>query len=124
MRVRFLLAVLLVTVPTGSVPLLKPKGDRMTALEIMQAVQAGTVTAEEGAKMLAALNTGKKRKPTIKIGNKRNVVVKLGSQVRYPTTLYANQWKELAEFMPEILKFLEENKHKLAWDASDEAEAA
>lgn len=96
----------------------------MTALEIMQAVQAGTVTAEEGAKMLAALNTGKKRKPTIKIGNKRNVVVKLGSQVRYPTTLYANQWKELAEFMPEILKFLEENKHKLAWDASDEAEAA
>lgn len=96
----------------------------MTALEIMQAVQAGTVTAEEGATMLAALNTGKKRKPTIKIGNKRNVVVKLGSQVRYPTTLYANQWKELAEFMPEILKFLEENKHKLAWDASDEAEAA
>jgi hypothetical protein len=97
----------------------------MTALEIMQAVQAGTVTAEEGAKMLAALNpAGKKRKPTIKIGNKRNVVVKLGSQVRYPTTLYANQWKELAEFMPEILKFLEENKHKLAWDASDEAEAA
>lgn len=91
------------------------------ALEIMQAVANGQITPEEGQRRIAELNKPKKRQPTIKIGNKRNVVVKLGSQLRYPTTLYANQWLELAEIMPDVVKFIEENKARLAWDAKEEA---
>lgn len=94
----------------------------MTAIEIMQEVQAGRMTVEEGSNAIASLAAPKKRKAVIKVGNAGGVVVKLGSQVRYPTTLYANQWKELAEVMPEVLAFIEANKTRLSW--KDEAEAA
>lgn len=87
----------------------------MTATEVLAAVAAGTIKPDEAAALLAP----PKRKAVIKLGQKRNVVVKLGSQVRYPTTLYANQWLELAEVMPEIVAFIEANKGKLAWDAKD-----
>lgn len=90
----------------------------MSTVEIMQSVAEGKLTAEQAA----ALLTPKRRKAEIKIGNKKNIVVKLGSQMRYPTTLYANQWQELSEVMPEILKFIEANKNQLSF--KDELEAA
>ena len=98
----------------------------MTAIEIMQEVSAGRLTAEAGAAQISALTAPKRRKATIKMGTtgKGNVVVKLGSQVRYPTTLYANQWLELAEIMPDVVAFIEANRSRLSWKDSDEAEAA
>jgi len=83
--------------------------------DIMKQVQEGTLTPDQGALALANLNKSK-RKVNIKFGNKRNVSVKLTSQTIYPTTLYAAQWQELAEVMPDILKFIEDNKDKLAWE--------
>jgi hypothetical protein len=99
----------------------------MTIQEILTAVSSKQLTAEAGAAMLAAMApkaVPMKRRASIKVGAKKNVVVKLGSQMRYPTTLYANQWIELAEVMPDILKFIEANKGSLSMRTDEDSEAA
>lgn len=67
------------------------------------------MTREE---LIAALQS---KAPTggIKIGTKGGVVV--SGFGRYPVTLYATQWQDLAEKLPRILAFIEENKAKLSF---------
>lgn len=43
---------------------------------------------------------------------------------RYPVTLYGEQWKALADVMPKILTFCEENKAKLSVKETKPAAAA
>lgn len=40
---------------------------------------------------------------------------------RFPVTLYAPGWIELAKRMPDILRFIEENKAKLSWERTKKA---
>jgi hypothetical protein len=45
-----------------------------------------------------------------KIGPRGGVSV-YGLQ-RYPVTLYANQWQRLGDFMPDIMRFINDNRGK------------
>lgn len=49
------------------------------------------------------------RGPSIHASEKGGVSV-YGIQ-RFPVTLYQDQWKKLAEVIPEVLKFIEDNKN-------------
>jgi hypothetical protein len=64
---------------------------------------------EENAKLAAK----KDRKVTFKVGEKGGISV-YGINVRFPITLYANQWVKLLGHSEELLAFAEANKDKLA----------
>lgn len=68
----------------------------------------------EAAKRIAELEAAlaAKNKLTYKVSEKGGISV-YGLQ-RFPVTLYAGQWRRIAEIMPDMLKYMEENKSRLA----------
>lgn len=54
----------------------------------------------------------KPRKLSCKVSDKGGVSV-YGLNVKFPVTLYLEQWEKLIEFMPEVKTFIEANRSKL-----------
>jgi plasmid replication initiation protein len=86
----------------------------------LQQIPEPLLESSEIAKLKAELQQAQealqrqKKNLTIKIGEKGGVVV--GGLGRFPITLYADQWEKLltTENIENILKFITENKEKLA----------
>ncbi len=76
--------------------------------------QVLTAAAEKAGRAAASPNGGKL---TCRIAKSGGVsVYGLG---RWPTTLYAKPWKRLADFMPEVLKFIAEHESELSAGKDD-----
>lgn len=57
------------------------------------------------------------RKVTWKLGEKGNLVISFGS--RWPMSFYISQWDALMTALPEIKKFVEDNRSKFSTKTSD-----
>jgi hypothetical protein len=77
----------------------------MTQAEVLAAVAAGKMTPEDAQKAL-------EKKLTLKVSQKG--AVQLDGLRRFPVTLYKREWQRVLDMAPQILKFIEENKSKLA----------
>jgi hypothetical protein len=77
----------------------------MTQAEVLAAVAAGKMTPEDAQKAL-------EKKLTLKVSQKG--AVQLDGLRRFPVTLYKREWQRVLDMAPQILKFIEDNKSKLA----------
>ena len=68
-------------------------------------------------------NAPKPRKLSCKIGEKGGVSV-YGLNVRFPVSLYVEQWDKLIAFVPELKAFIEANRSKLTTKEQSEAKKA
>lgn len=59
------------------------------------------------------LKEERRNAPWCKISEKTGAVCLYGLQ-RFPISLYANQWEKLKDLLPEVLRFIEENKDRVA----------
>ena len=89
-----------------------PRLDLNTISDPVIRKQFETLYAENDA--LKAKTAAKIKPLNLKIGDKGGVCV-TGLNSRFPVTLYAEQWTRLAEFMPQVLAFIEKNKAKLTY---------
>jgi hypothetical protein len=85
-------------------------------------------TAAEMQARIAALEAqlaeaNKPKALKCKIGEKGGVSVS-GLNARFPVTLYADQWKRLLAYGPQIEAFIEANKAQLSTKATPAAPAA
>lgn len=79
-------------------------------------VDAATTAKLAALEATVASLTGKLNKRStlrLKVGEKGGVCL-MGINVRFPVTLYYQQWERLLNFKDEILTFIEENKANLA----------
>ena len=93
-------------------PNLAPSADLLDALEL---VKSGQWTADD----YKAWDAGRivKRRPEpppVRWAISQKGGVSVYNLQRMPITLYANQWEKLAEHMPQIMAFIEENRPALA----------
>jgi hypothetical protein len=98
-----------------------------TVAEIMAAMAAGDLTAAEAQQQVEALMATAARRPAGKLSLKVSdntgvIVVRLPSGGRYPVSLYAAQLVEMAQYMPDILRFAIANVGAIA--AVDKVTAA
>ena len=80
----------------------------MNKEEILSKVQAGEMSVEEAAKLLAEPKRGQLY---CKVSEKGGISV-YGLQ-RMPVTLYVEQWERLLDFGDQVRSFLKENDEKL-----------
>ena len=80
----------------------------MNKEEILSKVQAGQMSVEEAAKLLAEPKRGQLY---CKVSEKGGISV-YGLQ-RMPVTLYVEQWERLLAFADEIQAFMKENNARL-----------
>lgn len=66
----------------------------------------------------AALKARKTRRLTWSVSPKG--AVQLNGLRRFPTTLYADEWQQVAEVLPEILQFCKDNAARLKTKGGDE----
>lgn len=74
-----------------------------------------TMTLAELKAEVERLHSQLDRRTGIKIGPKGTVVV--SGFGKYPVSLYADQWERLSGIMPQVVKFIEENKASLSYKA-------
>lgn len=83
----------------------------MSIDQVLEAVKSGKLSIEEASKLLPSnAPTGKL---SFKVSEKGAVSV-YGLQARFPVTLYGDQWARLIAQVPELEKFIADNKSKLS----------
>lgn len=94
----------------------------MTALEIMAAVKAGTLSEADAAKLMEAQTAEKvkevtRKKVSVKVSNKGGI--QIDGLRRFPITLYREEYEIIDSMRDEIRKFIDVNKSRLTAKGSD-----
>jgi len=76
----------------------------MSNAEVLVAVANGSLSPDDAAKLLVVSPKAASHL-TCKAAEKGGVSV-YGLNVRFPITLYADQWERLATFLPDVLAFI------------------
>lgn len=97
-----------------SKPILPPSADVIDALELVRSGQWDLNDYKEWDEGRIMRTVWKGKPPPVRFAVSKKGAVSVYNLQRLPITLYANQWRKLAEHMPQLLAFLDAHENELA----------